>query len=74
MHLSLLSDSVFSDRIDAEPTMQPTSNGRAHRDGLVRGLLFMVAVAIPFCLAVATGHSAQTHPSSGYAQSFADER
>ena len=74
MHLSLLSDGLLSDRTETAGQPRLNLSARAHREGLVRGLLFMAAIAIPFCLAVATGGGVHHDPSSGYAQAFADER
>lgn len=66
MHLSLLSDTSFANQHRTERAL-----GRAHRDGLLRGLAFLAVVAVPFVLAVATGHAGHRDPSAGYAQSFA---
>ena len=56
MHLSLLSDSFLSDRLDdsgmhLDHLDRPTL-GRSHRDGVIRGLCFLAALAIPVILAL----------------------
>lgn len=66
MHLSLLSDTGFAHQHRTERAL-----GRAHRDGLLRGLAFLAVIAVPFALAIATGYAAHRNPSAGYAQSFA---
>ena len=65
MHLSLLSDTGFAHQYRNERAL-----GRAHRDGLLRGLAFLAVIAVPFGFAVATGHAGHRNPSAGYAQSF----
>ena len=57
MHLSLLSDSFMSDRLrDGGAPIGGTSLGPTHKAGVMRGLIFMGAIAIPFALAYASGH------------------
>ena len=74
MHLSLHTGGFLSGRRgNADQPLQLAACGRAHREGLIRGLLFMAAIAIPFCLAVATGHGVHHDPSGGYAQAFAEQ-
>ena len=66
MHLSFLSDSFLSDSLaDADPLCAERSLGRAHRDGLLRGLLFVAALALPFGLmaALAPSQAAKVAPS-----------
>lgn len=54
MHLSLLSDSYLSDSLRDAGRLPPEgSHGRAHRDGLLRGLLFVAALALPLALTIA---------------------
>ena len=65
MHLSLLSDTGFAHQHSDERAL-----GRAHRDGVLRGLAFLAVIAVPFGLAVVTGHAGHRDPSAGYAQSF----
>ena len=65
MHLSLLSDTGFAHQHRTERSL-----GRAHRDGLLRGLAFLAIIAVPFGLAVATGHAGHRDASAGYAQTF----
>ena len=72
MHLSLLSETPVTHNVLASEQTQ--SRGRAHRDGLVRGILFLAAISIPLCLAIMTGHSRLTDASAGYAQSFDAQR
>ena len=65
MHLSLLSDTGFAHQHRTERAL-----GRAHRDGLLRGLAFLAVIAVPFGLAILTGHARHHDASAGYAQSF----
>ena len=61
MHLSLLSDTGSSRDTSTgydEPTLV-RSLGRPHLDGLIRGLAFLAAIALPLSLAIATGHAGQ---------------
>ena len=55
MHLSLLSDSFLSDRLNdsgVHVDQDVPTLGRAHRDGLVRGLCFASVLALPVILAL----------------------
>lgn len=63
MHRSLLSDCFLSDRLhDGGRPIDggPVSLGQAHKAGVVRGLVFVLAVAIPFALAFASGQRNKT--------------
>ena len=71
MHSSLLSDASVSREGFAAPR---AAVGRAHRDGVVRGLLFLAAISVPLCLAIVTGHARLADASAGYAQSFDAQR
>lgn len=73
MHLSLLSDASVSNKRFA-PTAAPAQVGRAHRDGVLRGVLFLAAISVPLSLAIVTGHAHLADASSGYGQSFEAQR
>lgn len=72
MHLSLLSETPATHHAVAGE--RTNSRGRAHRDGLVRGIVFLAAISIPLCLAIVTGHARLADASAGYAQSFDAQR
>lgn len=72
MHLSLLSDASVTRESFASATQTPV--GRAHRNGVLRGLLFLAAISVPLCLAVVTGHKPLSDASAGYAQTFEAQR
>jgi len=75
MHFSL-SDTVTSSEPGASERLERSAHrnasviGRTHRDGLIRGLLFIAAISLPLGLAIATGYAGHHHPSAGYAQAF----
>ncbi len=73
MHLSLLSDASVS-REGFAASAPRAALGRAHRDGVLRGLLFLAAISVPLCLAIVTGHARLADASAGYAQSFDAQR
>ena len=73
MHLSLLSDASVTHEGFAAVSPQG-SPGRAHRQGVLRGLLFLAAISVPLCLALLTGHAHPADASTGYAQSFDAQR
>ena len=54
MHLSLLSDGYLSDSV-ADAAWLPASRdlGRRHRDGLLRGILFIAALLLPLGATIA---------------------
>lgn len=79
MHLSALSDGYLSDAIHDGPSLEGAQSlGVAHREGLVRGIAFAMALACPLALAALpawlhrhaadasfaefSGHPAQTRP------------
>ena len=79
MHLSLLSDSFLSDRLNdagIRAEHEAPSAGRAHRDGVIRGICFIAVLALPVILTVGTpvadrttlalsaGNSMATHAGS----------
>ena len=73
MHLSLLSDaSVSRDGFAANAPRAP--HGRAHLEGVMRGLVFLAAISVLLCLAIVTGHAQPRDASAGYAQSFDPQR
>lgn len=75
MHLSLLSDaSVSHDAAFANGRSSAHTVGPAHREGVMRGLLFLAAISIPLCLALVTGHARLADASAGYAQTFEAQR
>ena len=65
MHLSLLSDGYVSDSIADAPDMaagETSTFGRAHRDGLVRGALVVLAITLPLALTVALSPAQSAGP------------
>ena len=53
MHLSLLSDGFLSDSLNdhgGPAHLDISGAGRLHRDGVVRGILFAISLAIPVLL------------------------
>ncbi len=68
MHLSFLSDAFVSDSLDdAGPRFSsPRTAGQVHRDGVVRGIIFLVVLALPF--GVAFGASALEQAHAGHQQ------
>ena len=63
MHLSLLSDAFLSDSLDdAEPSRSDTGTaGQLHRDGVIRGIVFIVMLALPFGIAFGASALEQVH-------------
>jgi len=67
MHLSLLSDSFLSDSLDdggwPEELILVKPFGQRHQEGLLRGIVFVAALILPFAVSfgsealhAATGH------------------
>ncbi len=64
MHLSLLSDTTFSDLLDDAGRRERSSRdgvARQHLDGLLRGLVFASALLVPFALTFAPAAFRHAH-------------
>ena len=70
MHLCLLSDATISDLLDdagRRASVEQGGVGRQQLDGLLRGLVFAMGLAVPLALTFVPSVLGSSHPHAGIA-------